>query len=299
MEPMTLGSPVGSPGAQNPTSPYLPGFLMGDPLPQPTSPSKTPRQVHFAPNLSSALPTPDTPLPPTSLNESITRYHKNQREKSGGPPTVGLFDTLEVSTSALSTTPPSTSFQPSGQLSQTLGPMTPTQNAQNTDENEKWVTVFGFPLSAASSILGQFSQVGHILEHRFPGQGNWVNICYTSKLDARRALSYNGKILGGHTMIGVVPCRDNSQPGSALRDMTNVLSGSGTPTTPKSPQVSRLSQQRRLLNSPCPSPFAPSPRGGRQLGISSPTENEVIGSQNTPTKSSSFVTKAVDLVFGW
>ncbi|KAG8271081.1 hypothetical protein J6590_069934 [Homalodisca vitripennis] len=125
-------------------------------------------------------------------------------------------------------------------------------------------------------------------------------------------------------MIGVVPCRDNnlflkpcprgsifynfknhsccrgySQPGSALRDMTNVLSGSGTPTTPKSPQVSRLSQQRRLLNSPCPSPFAPSPRGGRQLGISSPTENEVIGSQNTPTKSSSFVTKAVDLVFGW
>uniref|UniRef100_A0A1B6L809 Nucleoporin NUP53 n=1 Tax=Graphocephala atropunctata TaxID=36148 RepID=A0A1B6L809_9HEMI len=295
MEPMTLGSPVGSPGTQSPTSPYLPGFLMGDPLPQPTSPSKTPRQVHFAPNLSSALPMPDTPFPPTSLNESLSRYHKNQREKSGGPPTVGLFDTLEVSTSALSTTPPSTSFQSSSQLSQTLGPATPTQS---TDESEKWVTVFGFPSSAATSILGQFSQVGHILEHRFPGQGNWVSICYTSKLDARRALSYNGKILGGHTMIGVVPCRDYTQPGSALRDMTNVLSGNVTPSTPKSPQVSRLSQ-RRLLSSPCPSPFAPSPRGGRQLGISSPTENEVIGPQNTPTKSSSFVTKAVDLVFGW
>lgn len=79
---------------------------------------------------------------------------------------------------------------------------------RNLEENERWVTVFGFPPAAASAIVGQFSQVGHIVEHRFPGQGNWVNICYASKLDARRALSYNGKILGGHTMVGVVPCQD-------------------------------------------------------------------------------------------
>lgn len=79
---------------------------------------------------------------------------------------------------------------------------------RNLEENERWVTVFGFPPAAASVIVGQFSQVGHIVEHRFPGQGNWVNICYASKLDARRALSYNGKILGGHTMVGVIPCQD-------------------------------------------------------------------------------------------
>lgn len=78
MEPMTLGSPVGSPSTQNPTSPFLPGFLMGDPVPQPTSPSKTPRQVHFAPSLTSPIGLP-TPCPPTTsgtptLNDSLSRY---------------------------------------------------------------------------------------------------------------------------------------------------------------------------------------------------------------------------------
>jgi len=309
MEPMTLGSPVGSPGTQNPASPFLPGFLMGDPAPQPTSPTKTPRQVQFAPTLSMAPPSAGaamspmaggTPIAPTSLNDSLTRFHKHQREKSGGPPTVGLFDTLEVTTSAVTPVTPSTSYEPAGQLTQTpvhTPQLSHSMSQPNAEESERWVTVFGFPPATASSVLGQFSQVGHIVEHKFPGQGNWVNICYASKLDARRALSYNGKILAGHTMIGVVPCRDYTQPGSALKDMTNMLSSIATPTTPKSPQVSRLSQ-RRLVTSPT-SPYAPSPRGGRPLNITTPTENEVIGSQNTPTKSTSFVTKAVDYMFGW
>lgn len=75
------------------------------------------------------------------------------------------------------------------------------------DEAERWVTVFGFPPATATSILAQFAQVGHIIEHRFPGQGNWVNICYSSCLDAHRALAYNGKLFG-HTMVGVLPCKD-------------------------------------------------------------------------------------------
>lgn len=71
MEPMTLGSPVGSPSTQNPTSPFLPGYLMGDPVPQPTSPSKTPRQVHFAPSLTPCSPTVSgTP----AINDSLSRY---------------------------------------------------------------------------------------------------------------------------------------------------------------------------------------------------------------------------------
>ncbi|XP_054275397.1 nucleoporin NUP35-like isoform X1 [Macrosteles quadrilineatus] len=325
MEPMTLGSPVGSPGTQNPSSPFLPGFLMGDPAPQPTSPTKTPRQVHFAPTtagLSATSPLTPGPIGPTSLNESFSRFHKNQREKSGGPPTVGLFDTLDVTASALPPSTPTTPYEPSAQLMHTPQQST---NQSSAEEGERWVTVFGFPPAAASSVLGQFSQVGHIIEHRFPGQGNWVNICYASKLDARRALSYNGKVLSGHTMIGVVPCRDyinysmrrpvvprysmnnrqtflrrcpcTTQQGSALKDMTNMFSSTATPTTPKSPQMTRLSQ-RRLVTSPT-SPYAPSPRGGRPLNMTAQTENEVHGSQNTPTKSTSFVTKAVDYVFGW
>lgn len=64
------------------------------------------------------------------------------------------------------------------------------------------------------------------------------------------------------------------QPGSALKDMTNVLSSTATPTTPKSPQMTRLSQ-RHFMTSPGLSPYPSSPRAGRQLGIGSPTDNEV------------------------
>lgn len=58
MEPMTLESPVSSPSSP---SPYLPGYLMGDPLPQPVTPAKTPRHISF-------IPGPATP------NDSVSRY---------------------------------------------------------------------------------------------------------------------------------------------------------------------------------------------------------------------------------
>lgn len=77
------------------------------------------------------------------------------------------------------------------------------------DDADRWVTVFGFPPAAASAVLAQFSQLGHIVEHRFPGQGNWVNLCYQTRLDARRALSYNGKVLPSHVMVGVIQCKDS------------------------------------------------------------------------------------------
>lgn len=79
---------------------------------------------------------------------------------------------------------------------------------RNVDDADRWVTVFGFPPAAASAVLAQFSQLGHIVEHRFPGQGNWVNLCYQTRLDARRALSYHGNMFPSHVMVGVVPCRD-------------------------------------------------------------------------------------------
>ena len=75
--------------------------------------------------------------------------------------------------------------------------------AQNT-----WMTVFGFPPSASSFILSQFSHYGNILEKRMPAKGNWMHIRYQTKLECRKALSNNGKVFGGTIMIGVMPCKD-------------------------------------------------------------------------------------------
>jgi len=38
--------------------------------------------------------------------------------------------------------------------------------------------------------------------------GNWLHIHYQSKLQAKKALSKNGKVFGGTIMIGVTPCID-------------------------------------------------------------------------------------------
>lgn len=38
--------------------------------------------------------------------------------------------------------------------------------------------------------------------------GNWMHIRYQSKLQARKALSKDGRIFGDSIMIGVKPCID-------------------------------------------------------------------------------------------
>lgn len=45
----------------------------------------------------------------------------------------------------------------------------------NRQDENFWVTVFGFPPSYASYILKQFSQYGEIMDHKI-GNGNWMHI---------------------------------------------------------------------------------------------------------------------------
>lgn len=76
---------------------------------------------------------------------------------------------------------------------------------------EFWVTVFGFPSSAASTVLQHFSQCGTIVDKVFPSQnGNWVHLKFSSRLECDKALNYNEKILANNIMIGVTQCKDKS-----------------------------------------------------------------------------------------
>lgn len=89
-------------------------------------------------------------------------------EKPGGPPVQRLFASVA--------SPPST---PSADY--THLPSTPhmsfnvTSQADQSDQFEDsdagtWVTVFGFPPTAASYILTQTGMWGHILDQRIPSQ---------------------------------------------------------------------------------------------------------------------------------
>ena len=68
--------------------------------------------------------------------------------------------------------------------------------------------IFSFPPAAASFILQQFSQYGNIQKHVVATDGNWMHVHYQSVLQAKKALSKNGKVFGGTTMVGVTPCID-------------------------------------------------------------------------------------------
>ncbi|XP_054729576.1 nucleoporin Nup35 [Anastrepha obliqua] len=343
MEPMTLGSPGGSP-ATNP-SPYLPPFLMGDAqipsTPRNTlSPNKGSRNISFATSPIQNSPS-SGPLGEHSrfsigqkqlFNSSVSANYSGAQ----GPPTQGLFDSLrnernlvetptrgiEAQSSLgfgtpianqqnLSTFSGNISFQQQHMQqqqqfpSQSTIPYNDSPYLANTSYNtsrcitsplgalgtpnasgaintsymlqcpptprytEFWVTVYGFPPSAISTILQHFAQCGTIVDKVFPPQnGNWVHLKYASRLECDKALNYNEKILGNNIMIGVTQCKDKN-----IIDKENICENNTKPC-----KVRPLSQTAYK---------------------SAQNDSAVVNNANMPQKSSGLMNKAMDLFFGW
>ncbi|OXB77443.1 UNVERIFIED_CONTAM: hypothetical protein H355_005152 [Colinus virginianus] len=231
-EPMTLGSPTSpKPGS---SAQFLPGFLMGD-LPAPV----TPQPRGLSGPAVGAMEVRSPLLAGGSPPQPVVPTHK---DKSGAPPVRSIYD--ELSSPGLGSSPLSSRRAASFSLTQSplVGnmPSTPgaassmfspasigqprkttlspaqldpfyTQGDSLTSEDQlddTWVTVFGFPQASASYILLQFAQYGNILKHVMSNTGNWMHIRYQSKLQARKALSKDGRIFGESIMIGVKPCID-------------------------------------------------------------------------------------------
>ncbi|KAI9594671.1 hypothetical protein BDF19DRAFT_444486 [Syncephalis fuscata] len=76
--------------------------------------------------------------------------------------------------------------------------------AEARNETPMSVTVFGFPPSAASSILSRFRDLGDVIGFKPPTQGaNHFTITYRTRLHAQRAISLNGTLVEDW-MIGVM-----------------------------------------------------------------------------------------------
>lgn len=89
-------------------------------------------------------------------------------DKPGGPPVQRLFSTTGSAT-------PSTPTDYIHVASPSQMSFNQTQTADqldNFDDSDAgtWVTIFGFPPTAASYILTQTAMWGHVLEHRIPSQ---------------------------------------------------------------------------------------------------------------------------------
>merc|ERR1712059_121769 len=145
-----------------------------------------------------------------------------------------------------------------------------------------WVTVWGFPPSAASFVLQQFGSCGTVLQHVMPPNSNWMHIRFQTRLQASKALSKNSSILGGSIMVGVASCKEesvldtvNSSMTASLLDSSVANISSNLGGTPRS--IRPLTQAYREAQG----------------------ENKVVPGTNTPTRSTGVVTKAMEYIFGW
>lgn len=148
--------------------------------------------------------------------------------------------------------------------------------------DECWVTVFGFPPAATSFILQQFSQYGNIVRS-VTSKGNWMHIQFQSKLQAKKALSKNGKIYGSNIMVGVMPCIEKS--------VLEVAGKENISSTPLRPETSTV-----------PSSFnnaAPMRPLTAAYQAASSDHQVVQDGIRTPQKNSNLVSKAMEYVFGW
>lgn len=318
MEPMNIGTPNNS-GPSSPAttpggSPYLPSFLLGEPQ-TPLSGSASPKSKRVSFIDSHTLPKDyikhdlsnhfsQSSRTPTALNASQIA----SRDKGTGPPIYGLFDTINSPVSNTENQSNDVQSYVSAASKYYAEPrLSPTRHIDATDSN--WVTVFGYPLSAASFILAQLSHCGNIIATRTPTKGNWMHIKYSSKLEARRALANNGKVFAGTVMIGVIPCRDQGVISECINDKENLNSlsfnaPSPIPSTPRNKLYPDLNgvmgvhpmSESSIYESPIASP-------GRYVGArplqGRLNDTEVYSAGNTPQKNTGLVAKAMEYVFGW
>ncbi|KAH9495862.1 Nucleoporin nup35 [Bulinus truncatus] len=318
LSPSSPNTAYNSPGC---SSPFLPGYLLGD------------HQAHYhslnSPKIWSAG-SGQTPgqkigqtaqvITPTSSSTILRR--EAVKGKVGGPPVKPLYPNLpqQESNTSLAGTPlqhrshsspalrqMSTPAPPTSGLflspglskdtslhmmnpNQTL-PVSPaqidpfyTQEDLKSDDvlDETWVTVFGFPSGATSFILQQFSQYGTILKHVISSECNWMHIHYMSKIQAKKALSKDGKIYGGCMKIGVTPCiektvmekKDNQSTFTSLLANDSMRPGTdGTTLTPIRPLTAAY--------------------------VASRGEYEVLKDNPTPKKDASLVSKLKEYMFGY
>ncbi|XP_034946035.1 nucleoporin NUP35 [Chelonus insularis] len=321
MEPMTLGSPLGSP-VQSPGSPsansaYLPSFLLGEantPARLGISNTDSPRYSNLIPsNLPSPIPHYSSPDYRQNRQKAMFANVTNpgtpgrigNENQVGGPPTRGLFDTLETAetsgTCAVAENRSLSRNQGRNNLNNVneLFFLENNPNIGNTEPSQgllRWITVFGFPADALNTVLSHISNRVRIVDkHPAPhSQSNWIHLKCATEQEAQRALTCNGNIVSGSIMIGVTPCMDEGVILSSDKESRNKMNGSmrifSSPTKlNQSVDTNSLTRTPKIPNA---RPLA----SGYSQQLSS---QSVRSPENVPQKSTGLVSKAMEFVFGW
>ncbi|ELT94444.1 hypothetical protein CAPTEDRAFT_171777 [Capitella teleta] len=153
--------------------------------------------------------------------------------------------------------------------------------------DETWVTIFGFPPAASSFILQQFSQYGNITKHIISPDGNWMHLHFQSKLQAKKALSKNGKVFGNSIMVGVTACIDKSVMAD-VQDVSNLHHSSFLDSSYARQSTPGATRDNHAPIRPLTAAYK-----------AASSEHEVLNAQNAPQKNNNIVSKAMEYMFGW
>lgn len=113
-------------------------------------------------------------------------------------------------------------------------------NYSNTDEQEYWVTVFGFITEMSGDILNHFQNVGNVIDKYTEPDSNYICLKYASRPEVRQVLAYNGFLFKPGTIIGVKLCDRPEQIG---RDVVcSPINNANESKTKKRDQCTHLPQ---------------------------------------------------------
>ncbi|XP_015586917.1 nucleoporin Nup35 [Cephus cinctus] len=318
MEPMALGSPVGSP-AQTPGSPgtnsaYLPSFLLGDVHSNTRVSNDSSRLLNTGGSgMTSPVSHYGTPEFRTNRQKSmfgnVTSPSEGQigtEGHAGGPPTRGLFDTLEITQQIGSPTPLNNQSIISNQsrlLGNNVGSnsffLDTSTNATSPESQglSQWVTVFGFPPSAINAVFSHISSRVRVVDKHAPPhtQSNWIHIKCASEQEAQRALSCNGNIVTGSIMIGVIPCTDEGVLLVSDKENHSKLNGSMR-LFPSPGRIHQGQSDSIVPRTPIRLQNARPLASGYNQHLS---PQSVKSPENIPQRSTGLVSKAMEYVFGW
>ena len=150
--------------------------------------------------------------------------------------------------------------------------------------DETAITVFGFPPSACSFVLQQFSQYGKVEKYEVHNHGNWMHIKYQTKLQAKKALSKNGKIFARTMMIGVCGC--------IKKDIANLEATYNNAT------ATDLNKTPTVIGMKRPSSTSIRSLSSASANLAKGPMSPLVD-KNTPQKKDSVVSRTLDYVFGW
>ncbi|MCO5572376.1 hypothetical protein L7F22_026129 [Adiantum nelumboides] len=151
--------------------------------------------------------------------------------------------------------------------------------AENGDDGDDWVTIFGFGADDTNIVIREFEKCGPIVRHvPGPGGANWIHVQFQSKYDAKKALLRNGVQLNGALIVGVKlldPLQRQALTEKNQRTVFNML-------PPKTPTKGALA--------------TPLKASSRPYYLQSSGGSHASGPIASPSKS--IMSKVVDLVFG-